>query len=374
MEKVIIIDLSGSFEGGGRKIANDLLSSVAFRESMANFDVIIFSSFLLKDVIGDVKLMYIPSEKFYRSAVKLISLLKLYFTLRKRHAVVYISWGVGSIFPSLVWNSISVLHNTIFMEDNDILNRFGFSSRILFFVMRMVLRTKIPFLKRIVVSSEYMESLLLRRFGADAVKSKVTKNFNVSDHGSKQIYSCRKRSENTKLRIVSVAAYSEHKCFEELLSGLNLFANRGFSFEFVNYGAKHGEEYWSRLQTELLMYDSLRGKVSLLGAELPRDDIPLRLLDSDIFLFVSCSESASLALIEASSLGVPIVCPDAAFIEIAIESTVSRFEDISGESICDALLAAVEKLDAWRGVPYCGLINAYNRRYCEIFEEVLGVR
>ena len=373
MGNCIIFDLSGSFEGGGRKIAEDLFNSSAFSELTTDLNLIILSSIKIHHLTQNVELIYIPRGSFLRPVIKFFSFVKLVLRLRKRCAVVYISWGVGSVFPCLMWNSISVIHNTIFMERNYVLSKFGYLNRMLFFLMRTFLRVKIPFLKRIVVSSDYMESLLLEGFNSEAIKSKVRKNVNVSDHRSKQVYVRTERSVNPKLQILSLAAYSEHKCFEELLSGLNLFANRGFNFEFINYGAKQGSGYWSRLQTELLMYDSLRSRVSFLGAELQRDDIPKRLLDSDIFLFVSGSESASLALIEASSLGVPIVCPDAKFIEIPTECVISQVVKISGQSICDALVEAVGKLDTWRGAPYSGLIDAYNRRYCEIIEEVLGV-
>ena len=125
---------------------------------------------------------------------------------------------------------------------------------------------------------------------------------------------------DTKLVILSVGRVVWKKGYEYAIRAAALLKQKGISFEYRIIGSG------SNLQAIQFMIDELKlqNDVMLLG-ELNSEEIKVQLNEAHVFLHPAISEGFSNAVIEAQSMGVPVICTDADGLPENIEDNVTGF-------------------------------------------------
>lgn len=126
--------------------------------------------------------------------------------------------------------------------------------------------------------------------------------------------------ENRKPIIISVGRLVWEKGYLYALEVISILKKKGYEFDYKIIGS--GTDYnnliyhVNRLQ--------IQDRVSFLG-ELPNSEVKQKMLASDIYFQPSLSEALSVALIEASSLGLPIVSSNIGGIPEVVQDGVTGY-------------------------------------------------
>ena len=130
----------------------------------------------------------------------------------------------------------------------------------------------------------------------------------------------REKSKNGKLIILSVGRLVWEKGYSYALETIAILKSKGYDFEYQIAGK--GIDY------NMLVYHSKRldiqDRVVFFG-ELSRDEIRKKLITADIYFQPSLTEALSLAIIEASYYGVPVVSSNIGGIPEVVSDTISGF-------------------------------------------------
>lgn len=127
-------------------------------------------------------------------------------------------------------------------------------------------------------------------------------------------------SVNEKLIILSVGRLVWEKGYLYALETIAILKNEGYDFEYQIAGK--GIDY------NMLVFHTgrlnIQDRVRFLG-ELTREEVKDRLIKADIYFQPSLSEALSLAIIEASYYGLPIVSSNIGGIPEVVENNISGF-------------------------------------------------
>lgn len=130
----------------------------------------------------------------------------------------------------------------------------------------------------------------------------------------------RENSKNGKLIILSVGRLVWEKGYLYALETIAILKSQGYNFEYQIAGK--GIDY------NMLVYHSKRldiqDKVRFFG-ELSRDEVREKLISADIYFQPSLTEALSLAIIEASYYGLPVVSSNIGGIPEVVSDTISGF-------------------------------------------------
>lgn len=148
--------------------------------------------------------------------------------------------------------------------------------------------------------------------------------------------------ENGKLIILSVGRLVWEKGYLYALETIAILKNKGFDFEYQIAG--NGIDY------NMLVYHTYRlniqDRVKFLG-ELDREEIQKKLLTADIYFQPSLTEALSVALIEASYFGLPIVSSNIGGIPEIIKCGVSGLlnNSCNPEEYAESLIRLINDKD-----------------------------
>lgn len=146
------------------------------------------------------------------------------------------------------------------------------------------------------------------------------------------------RPKRNKITIVSVARLVWEKGYLYAMEAMAILKNKGCDFEYHIVGT--GIDY------NMLVFHrdrlNIKDQVKFLG-ELDSADVKQKLIEADIYLQPSLTEALSLAIIEASLAGLPIVSTEVGGIPEVVENNVSGFltEACNSENLAKSLLKLI---------------------------------
>lgn len=154
-----------------------------------------------------------------------------------------------------------------------------------------------PFIHQYIALSKDLESYLMDKIGVGT--DKINQIYNGVDY---QRFTCQHRkSTSDTTRIISVGRLQSVKNFPVLIMAIKNLKASGYENIHLNL-VGDGPEKASIQQS--IIDNSLQGQVILLGN---RNDIPDLLMNSDIFVLPSLIEGISNTILEAMSVGLPII-------------------------------------------------------------------
>lgn len=141
------------------------------------------------------------------------------------------------------------------------------------------------------------------------------------------------RKTNT-FKLISVARFSEQKDHETLLRALSLVSNRQWELDLVGDGPLEND------MVELAEKLGISGNLNFLGL---RKDVPDLLSQADMFVLISNWEGLPLSILEAMSIGLPIIASDVGGVNESVKDgfngriisrgDTSRLKDVLEETI-----------------------------------------
>lgn len=162
-----------------------------------------------------------------------------------------------------------------------------------------------PFLDKIITVSEQDKKLALDLGVASSEKQVVIHN------GMPDITIKRKDySDSTKVRLISVARFSEQKDHETLFHALKLISTDNWTLTLVGKGPKL--ENIKKLASDL----NIANNILFLGE---RDDVDNLLSESDVFCLITNWEGLPLSIIEAMRASLPVVATDVGGVSELVE-------------------------------------------------------
>ena len=195
-----------------------------------------------------------------------------------------------------------------------------------------------PNVDRLIVVSESLRQQILLRFGIDSI---VIHNM-VSREFFERKIPFRKRSHNG-LKIISVGNLLYGKGYDALIKAFyrSKLYEKGARITIVGEGKARRE--LQRLITCL----NLQNCISLVGRK-DKSEVLNFLLSSDFFVHPSRGENFSVAIIEALSVGLPVIATICGGAVDCINSNNGILVPIDDEqALSDALLSMNEKLDTY---------------------------
>jgi len=151
----------------------------------------------------------------------------------------------------------------------------------------------------------------IRRFGIPEGKIEVippgieVNILKVKEHGS--------NFNNRKIRITSISRVEKEKGILDIIEAAKILKAKNHSFEMVIVG---GGSFLKKCG-EIVHKNGLGAEIQFLGY---RENVKEILLESDIFISASHSEGFGLNVIEAMSMGIPVIVSNAGFREINVPS------------------------------------------------------
>ncbi|HDX7867527.1 TPA: glycosyltransferase, partial [Escherichia coli] len=162
-----------------------------------------------------------------------------------------------------------------------------------------------PFLDKIITVSEQDKKLALDLGVASSEKQVVIHN------GMPDITIKRNDfSNSTKVRLISVARFSEQKDHETLFHALKLISTDNWTLTLVGKGPKL--ENIKKLASDL----NIANNILFLGE---RDDVDNLLSESDVFCLITNWEGLPLSIIEAMRASLPVVATDVGGVSELVE-------------------------------------------------------
>lgn len=160
----------------------------------------------------------------------------------------------------------------------------------------------------IVVPSNYIKSLI---FGDVNIINVIPNSISVPDKY--------KEYDGTN-RLITVSKLSKNKCIIDLVYVVKEIVISGYNVSLNIIG--DGEERNKIL--DLIKSNDLTNNINMLGFY-EHDDIASELMDSDVFLFASNTETFGISVLEAMSVGMPVVAFDDPCIKELINDEIDGF-------------------------------------------------
>lgn len=172
---------------------------------------------------------------------------------------------------------------------------------------RVLERLAAPFAAKIIAVSDYDKTLALHNRVTTASRITLVHN-GVADKAEHTgvVQHC----EKAKVRLIMVARFEQPKDQPRLLNVLSQLAALPWQLEFVGDGP--GLSAAQALSAQLNIAD----KVTFSGA---CSDVPTRLAAADVFILLSHWEGLPLTILEAMSLGLPVVASDVGGVKETID-------------------------------------------------------
>lgn len=160
---------------------------------------------------------------------------------------------------------------------------------------------------KIIAVSDYDRQLALQ-YKVVAESHLVTVHNGVSDKAER--VKIVQHHDKAEVRFIMVARFEQPKNQHRLLSIFSKLSDLPWHLEFVGDGPEMSEaiEYSQQL--------GISAKVTFSGA---RSDVPDRLASADVFILLSRWEGLPLTILEAMSLGLPVVASDVGGVKEAID-------------------------------------------------------
>lgn len=173
--------------------------------------------------------------------------------------------------------------------------------------------------KSVTLSLRFAELFVRDVFTASKESFRLaSRKVQVMGHGiDTDLFSLKKHVPSTNLRIITVGRVSESKQLKEMLVVLDVLHAKQipFTFSVVGGPATSRDDSYSRMIEIEVRKRAYASQVTLVG-EVRHADIPTHLERSDIFLHLSETGSLDKAVLEALSVGVPVVSTNPALTSI----------------------------------------------------------
>lgn len=194
--------------------------------------------------------------------------------------------------------------------------------------------------------------IFLTRYAGDLVMRKTGRLNNVANipHGIGPEFSTPNTNSERlclrgrKVRCLYISNAELYKNHAEVIAAFALLHASGYDIELTLVGGGVGLGL-ERLNKAIAKFDPKREFVRTFGF-VKQSDLPLFLVEADIFVFASCCENLPVTLLEAMAAGLPIACSDRGPMPEVLEDAGIYFDPAQPESIAKAikLLIADEAL------------------------------
>ena len=195
---------------------------------------------------------------------------------------------------------------------------------------------------------------LVRPENAEELVEKVNTTYGIKDE--KNVF-------------LSVGRIVSNKKLEIPLKALKIVKEKGHDFKFLIVGSGDYENELKALVNEL----GLNDYVIFTGKVMDRQFLSAHYLRSDLFLFPSTFDTASLAPIEAAAMSLPTLmtkgCPTAEIINENVNGLLAKEEDI--EDWAEKIIYAIENKDAMTKMKDLSFKEVY-RSWDDVIEEIMG--
>lgn len=327
-----LVDFAGTKHGGGLALAANFVTELEKQRNNNNIRLIyLCRSSIFSNLSG--KVITANGIPFFLTTLR--SLLPIYLRLKYGKPLLVISWG-GLFQSRFADKNVVFLHNSIVLENISRIKEAGIIKKCFLTIYKIFFFNSIKRTDHLIVSSLYAFNKIKTK-GIQISRVEILKNPILDDRWMRN--SWKKNISQGDFRIISTASYSPHKGFFSILNALDRLYYEGIDFQFENFGAIGDRTYYLELLKRLDLFPHLQARVNL-NSDVSTDVLIERFNASDIFLFCSDSETSSLALMEASSFGIPIVAFDEPYIIEDAPELLVKITDRSYQSIFVAIRTA----------------------------------
>jgi len=267
--------------------------------------------------------------KVYRVKATVISRLCFEWKLRSLVSSEMLLLCMGNLPPLFSHKGIQhVFVQNRYLIDNVTLESFSFIVRARLLFERWWLRTRSRYVRNFFVQTPTMRKMLSESLGRDAKALPFVPGFLVDNCGEIN------DTQDKMYDFVYVASGEPHKRHESLINGWLELANRGyFPSLCLTLDPKHFSSLYAWIKKNVKEYGL---NVEIKGC-LSYSEVKALYCNSKAMIYPSVFESFGLPLLEASSLGLPIVASNASYVNDVISPTIT-FDVDSPESIADAVI------------------------------------
>lgn len=353
-KKIFLIDLTSSYEGGGKVIFNFFSNQILCSENdNAEFIILTREAAGFPKMPENVKEIIVTDFGVLGLATfRAWAAIKFIIEARKTGSqFCYVKWGTPNLIM-MFCKAICFQHNILPFMSFDVQKKMGVLNILQFAIMRLLLKINIYSGDiKVVVASQFFRSKLENRYQSqrDLIYLLRTPALEASHYFNQLDFNSRKRTKalsSGKLRICSISAYSPYKMLSHLCQGLRLLSHQGIPFDFMNYGAIRSKSLFLDLCSEFGSGRKEFGSTfTFFDDRLSSKQVLQELLDSDLAVFCSGAETNSLVLKSIFSLNLPVVVIGGDYLLEGGRVPLSHVSSFEPRLICSALLKAVSKLE-----------------------------
>jgi len=289
--------------GGAEKVLVNLLKYLAFKKVEFCIFLIVFN---LRDQVyldlipSDINVINLKSSSFLKNILSMFKLIKDY-----KPDVIF-SWLEASNLPILIANSFAREKNKIIISVHGILsNALKFQSKVVAFAKKILIKHLYKKADKIIAVSEYIKYDLENYFYIDGNKIEIVYNPVVSD----ELYEKAKQSpkhiwlEQKKAPVLlSVGRLAYPKDYATLIKAFAIVRKK-MKVKLIIIGDGPLKSFLKKL----ILETGLSNDVDVLGYKSNPYSYMAR---ADLLILSSISEGLPTVLIEALSLGTPVISTD----------------------------------------------------------------
>lgn len=162
---------------------------------------------------------------------------------------------------------------------------------------------------------------------------------------------------NNTMKLLTVCKLTQDKSVSELIRVVKEIVSKGYNVSFNIIG--DGPERNNIMK--LIKTENLGNNINMLGFY-NHDDINQELLDADIFLFASNTETFGISVLEAMSVGLPVVSFDDRAIRELINDDIDGFiiENRSYIDMADKVISLLEDVNIQENIGSCAIEKSIN--------------
>lgn len=165
-----------------------------------------------------------------------------------------------------------------------------------------------------------------------AIKYKITKlDKLVVIHNGVKNQGIKNFSTNEIFKIVTVMRLSYPKLPELLIESFNLLPRNTFELSIIGYGEKYYE------LNKMIIDFNLKDEIKIFNS-LKKEDVINFLRDSDLFILLSKHEGLPLTILEAMSVGLPVIASNVGGIKEEINESCGILVDNNDINIKDSII------------------------------------
>ena len=153
------------------------------------------------------------------------------------------------------------------------------------------------------------------------------KNQDIKDFSNKEIF-----------KIVTVMRLSYPKLPELLIESFNLLPRNNFELVIIGYGEKYLE------LNQIINNLNLKNEIKILNS-LHKEDVATFLRDSDLFILISKHEGLPITILEAMSVGLPVIASNVGGIKEEINESCGILVENNDINIKDSILKITSNFD-----------------------------